>query len=78
MYWPRSKFGGKLSKENEYFTTDTGKCIHTSLMSASKSDSSSDRSVVQHWATGWMSGRSTSGRGWEFFSSPPSLLSSGY
>jgi hypothetical protein len=28
-------------------------------------------SVVQRWATGWMSGGSRPGRGWEFFSSPP-------
>jgi hypothetical protein len=46
-----------------------------------------DISVVQHWATGWMIGGSSPGRGWEFFSSPPcperlwgppSLLSNGY
>jgi len=39
------------------------------------------------WATGWMIGGSSPGRGWEFFTSPPrpdwlwvppSLLSSGY
>jgi hypothetical protein len=28
-------------------------------------------SVVYHWATGWMIGGSSPGKGWEFFSSPP-------
>jgi len=27
--------------------------------------------VVQRWATGWTIGDSSSGKGWEFFSSPP-------
>jgi hypothetical protein len=44
-------------------------------------------SAVQRWATGWMIGGSSPGRGWEFFSSPPRpdrsggpprLLSNGY
>jgi hypothetical protein len=44
-------------------------------------------SVVQCWATGWMIGGLSPGRGWEFFSSPPrpdrlwgppSPLSNGY
>jgi hypothetical protein len=44
---------------------------------------SRDNSVVERWATGWMMGGSSLGRGWEFFSSlpcpdrlwgPPSLL----
>jgi hypothetical protein len=44
-------------------------------------------SVVQRWATGWISGGSSSGTFWEFFSlprrpdrlqGPPSLLSNGY
>jgi hypothetical protein len=48
---------------------------------------SRDNSVVQRWATGWMIGSSSPGRGWEFLSSPPcpdrlwgptSLLSNGY
>jgi hypothetical protein len=48
---------------------------------------SRDSSVVQRWATGWMIGGSSPGRGWEVFSSPPrpdllwgpfGLLSSGY
>jgi hypothetical protein len=43
--------------------------------------------VIQLWATGWIIGGSSPGRGWEFFSSPPrpdrlwspsSLLSNGY
>jgi hypothetical protein len=43
--------------------------------------------VVQRWATGWMIGGSSPGRGWEFFYSlprperlwsPPSLLSNGH
>jgi hypothetical protein len=29
--------------------------------------------VVQCWATGWMTGGLSPGRGWEFFSSPPDL-----
>jgi hypothetical protein len=29
-----------------------------------------DRSVLEHWATGWMIGGSSLGRGREFFSSP--------
>jgi len=28
-------------------------------------------SVVQRWDTGWMIGDSGPGRGWDFFSSPP-------
>jgi hypothetical protein len=30
-----------------------------------------DSSVVPHWATGWMVWGSSTGRSWEFFSSPP-------
>jgi hypothetical protein len=46
-----------------------------------------DISVLQLWAKSWMIGVSSPGRGWEFFSSPPSpdwiwdllsLLSNGY
>jgi hypothetical protein len=45
-----------------------------------------DSSAVQRWATGWVIGDPSSGRGWEFFSpprldrlwGPPSLLPNGY
>jgi hypothetical protein len=48
---------------------------------------SRNSSVLQCWATGWMMGGSSPGRGWEFFSSPlrsdrrwrpPNLLFNGY
>jgi hypothetical protein len=29
--------------------------------------------VVLRWATGWLTGCSSPGKGWEFFSSPPAL-----
>jgi hypothetical protein len=61
--------------------------LHRDLINRTSLTSSQDSSVVQRWVTGWMIGGSSSGRGWEFFSSPPrpdrlwdspSLLSNGY
>jgi hypothetical protein len=51
------------------------------------SKKSQDSPMVYRWATGWTTGASSVGRGWEFFSSPPrpdrlwgspNLLSNGY
>jgi hypothetical protein len=41
------------------------------LLSYTSLSRSQDSSVVQRWATSWMIGVSSPGRGWKFFSSPP-------